>query len=178
MKEIFESRESQDPGEFIKEIIRLGFQAGASDLHFQAEEEGIALKLRLDGILVQISFFSHQEFWKYMQKIKFISGVKMNIDYLPQDGRFSFQASNRNGLQKNIDARVSFMPGIKTENIVIRFLDASENIETFEEIGFGQHHIELLKQNMQKTTGIIIITGPTGSGKTTTLYTMLKKLNS
>jgi type II secretion system protein E len=69
------------------------------------------------------------------------------------------------------------MPGIKSENVVIRFLDASKTIDHFEEIGFSEYHIALLKRYMQKTTGIIIITGPTGSGKTTTLYTILKQLN-
>ena len=112
-----------------------------------------------------------------MQKIKFISGVKMNIEYLPQDGRFSFEASDRNWVQKKVDARINFMPGIKSENVVIRFLDASKTIDHFEEIGFSEYHIALLKQYMQKTTGIIIISGPTGSGKTTTLFTILKQLN-
>ncbi len=85
MKEEFEQRESQDPAQFINTIIRLSFQAGASDLHFQPEEQGIVLRLRIDGVLQSVVQFSHQEFWKYMQKIKFMSGVKMNIDYLPQD---------------------------------------------------------------------------------------------
>lgn len=85
IKEYFEQRESQDPGVFIKEMIRLSFQAGASDLHFQAEDRGVLMRLRLDGVLVQVLEFGHQEFWKYMQKLKFMSGVKMNIDYLPQD---------------------------------------------------------------------------------------------
>ena len=69
-----------------------------------------------------------------MQKIKFISGVKMNIDYIPQDGRFSFQASDKDGNLRTIDARISFMPGIKTESIVIRFLDTQKSVESFEEI--------------------------------------------
>jgi type II secretory ATPase GspE/PulE/Tfp pilus assembly ATPase PilB-like protein len=90
MKEEYEARESKDPAEFINTIIRLSFQAWASDLHFQPEEDGIVLRLRIDWVLHQILTFTHQEFWKYMQKIKFISWVKMNIDYVPQDGRFSF----------------------------------------------------------------------------------------
>ena len=177
IQEFFEQREDKDPWDFIKEMIRLAFQSWASDLHFQSEDEGIQMKIRLDGVLHSLVLFSHQEFWKYMQKIKFISGVKMNIEYLPQDGRFSFEASDRNWVQKKVDARINFMPGIKSENVVIRFLDASKTIDHFEEIGFSAYHIALLKKYMQKTTGIIIITGPTGSGKTTTLYTILKQLN-
>lgn len=177
LTELYEKRNSIDPGEFIKEVIRLSFQAGASDLHFQPEDQGILLKLRLDGVLHQILSFSHEEFWKYLQKIKFISGVKMNIDYLPQDGRFSFQASDSNWNLRTVDARISFMPWVKTESSVIRFLDTSMSIESFEEIWFSPEQISLLEQYIHKTTGIIIITWPTGSGKTTTLYTILKKLN-
>lgn len=177
LSELYEKRESMEPWEFIKEIIRLSFQAGASDLHFQPQEDGILLRLRLDGVLVQVLSFSHQEFWKYIQKIKFISGVKMNIDYIPQDGRFSFQASDKEGNLRTIDARISFMPGIKTESIVIRFLDAQKSVESFEEIWFSPDQISLLESNIRKTTGIVIITGPTWSWKTTTLYTTLKKLN-
>ncbi len=177
MKEEFEQRESQDPAHFINTIIRLSFQAGASDLHFQPEEQGIVLRLRIDGILQTVVEFSHQEFWKYMQKIKFMSGVKMNIDYLPQDWRFSFEAFDRDGKLKKIDSRISFMPGVITESIVIRFLDASESIDDFEQIGFSETSLKILEHQLQKTNGIIIITWPTGSGKTTTLYAILKKLN-
>lgn len=177
MKEEFEQRESQDPAQFITTLIRLSFQAGASDLHFQPEEQGIVLRLRIDGVLQSVVQFSHQEFWKYMQKIKFMSGVKMNIDYLPQDWRFSFEASDRNGNLKKIDARISFMPWVSTESIVIRFLDATESIDDFEQIGFSKTSLEILEHHLHRTNGIIIITWPTGSGKTTTLYAILKKLN-
>ena len=177
MKEQFEERETQDPAVFINNIIRLSFQAGASDLHFQPEENGIILRLRIDGVLHQILTFTHQEFWKYMQKIKFMSWVKMNIDYIPQDWRFSFDAVDRNWDSKKIDARISFMPGIQTESIVIRFLDASQSVEDFKDIGFTDFHMDILERNLKKTSGIIIMTWPTGSWKTTTLYTILRKLN-
>lgn len=178
LNELYEKRDTMEPWEFIKEIIRLSFQAGTSDLHFQAEESGIFLRLRLDGVLMQVLKFTHEEFRKYMQKIKFISGVKMNIDYIPQDGRFSFQASDKDWNLRTIDARISFMPGIKTESIVIRFLDAQKSVDSFEEIWFSPNQISLLESSIRKTTGIIIITGPTWSWKTTTLYTTLKKLNN
>lgn len=177
MQEYFDQKDTQDPALFIMTIIRLSFQSGASDLHFQPEESGIVVRLRIDGVLHQIFTFDHQEFWKYMQKIKFMSWVKMNIDYLPQDGRFSFEASDKDWKLKKIDARISFMPSLKNESIVIRFLDASESIEDFREIGFADYALEKLKRYISKTNGIIIITGPTGSWKTTTLYAILKQLN-
>lgn len=102
----------------------------------------------------------------------------MNIDYLPQDGRFSFQATDIHGEQRKVDARASFMPGVESEGTVIRFLDPTKGISTFEKIGFGEKAYEILKRNLEKNTGITIFTGPTGSGKTTTLYTILSHLNN
>lgn len=178
MKNFFEQRESQDPGEFILEMVRLGFQSWASDMHFQPEWKQVMLRLRLDGILQDVVQFDVQDFWKYLQKLKFISWVKMNIDYLPQDGRFSFEATNPEWTQKKVDARVNFMPGMAAESTVIRFLDSTKWISTFEEIWFTNHNYELLNKYINKTTGIIIVTGPTGSGKTTTLYSILNALNT
>jgi len=83
-----------DPGNFIMEVIRLSFQSGASDLHFQANKDEIILRLRIDGILKNVLNFTFEEFQKYNQKIKFISGAKMNVSVIPQDGRFSFKAKN------------------------------------------------------------------------------------
>lgn len=178
MKQFYEQRLSRDPGEFILEMIRLWFQAGASDMHFQPEWKNVTLRLRLDGILEDVVNFDTQDFWKYLQKLKFISGVKMNIDYIPQDGRFSFEAINHTWEKKKVDARVSFMPGMSSESTVIRFLDSEKWISTFDEIWFTQQNYELLKKYISKTTWIIIVTWPTGSWKTTTLYSILNYLNT
>lgn len=178
IQQIYEKRETMDPGDFIMEIVRLSFQSGASDLHLQPEDSKIMLRLRLDGVLQDVIAFDQKEFWKYLQKLKFISGVKMNINYLPQDGRFSFEASNPQGEHKKVDARVNFMPGMETESTVIRFLDSQKGVSTFQEIGFSDRNYEIIKRYISKTTGIIIITGPTGSGKTTTLYSILNSLNT
>ena len=178
MKQIFPKRESMDPGEFILEMIRLWFQSWASDIHFQPEWKNVVLRLRLDGILQDVVSFDAQDFWKYLQKLKFISWVKMNIDYIPQDGRFSFEATNHKWEKKKVDARVNFMPGMSSESTVIRFLDSEKGISTFEEIWFVDKDYDLLKKYISKTTGIIIVTWPTWSWKTTTLYSILNSLNN
>lgn len=178
MKQFFTKRETLDPGEFILEMVRLWFQSGASDMHFQPEWKNVTLRLRLDGILQDIVNFEIKDFWKYLQKLKFISGVKMNIDYLPQDWRFSFEATNHEWVKKKVDARVNFMPGMSTESTVIRFLDSEKWISTFGEIWFSNRNYELLKKYISKTTWIIIVTWPTGSWKTTTLYSILNALNT
>ena len=116
------------------------------------------MKLRRDGVLQDVLQFSHQDFWQYLSKLKFISGVKMNVDYIPQDGRFSFEASDPEGNMRTVDSRVSFMPGIGSESVVMRFLDPTKGISTFEKIGFTARTYDILKRNLEKTTGITIMT--------------------
>ncbi len=178
MKQFFEKKASLDPGEFILEMVRLWFQSGASDIHFQPEWKNITLRLRLDWILQDVVNFDAQDFWKYLQKLKFISWVKMNVDYIPQDGRFSFEAMNHEWKKKKVDARVNFMPWMLSESTVIRFLDSQKWIATFEEIGFTDRNYDILKKHISKNTWIIVVTWPTWSWKTTTLYSILNYLNT
>jgi len=177
IQKIFETRDSMEPGDFIMELIRLAFQTWASDLHFQPQEDGLIVRIRIDGVLQELLKFTHDDFRKYLQKMKFISGTKMNIDYLPQDGRFSFEASDANGQQKKVDVRINFMPGVQSESTVMRFLDQTKSISSFDKIGFTERTYTILKRNLEKNIWITIFTWPTGSWKTTTLYTILNYLN-
>ncbi len=177
IKQLFDKRDGMDPGDFIMEMVRLSFQSWASDLHFQPEETGVLMRLRIDGVLQEVLRFTHKDFLKYLQKLKFIAGTKMNVWYIPQDGRFSFDA-DVDGEMKEIDARVNFMPGIDSESTVIRFLDWTKWVQTFEKIGFEWRNFEVLKRNLEKNIGMNLVTGPTGSGKTTTLYSILHYLNT
>ncbi len=177
IKQIFEKRDTMDTGDFIMDIVRLSFQTWASDLHFQSQEDGIIMRLRIDWVLQEVEKFTHNDFKKYLQKIKFIAGVKMNIDYVPQDWRFSFQAVDVDWNTRKVDARVSLMPWIQEESTVIRFLDGSRWISTFEWIWFTGRNYEILKRWVEKNTWITIFTWPTWSWKTTTLYSILNYLN-
>ena len=177
MKQFFTKRDSLDPGEFILEMVRLWFQSWASDMHFQPEWKNVTLRLRLDWILQDVVDFDAQDFWKYLQKLKFISWVKMNVDYIPQDGRFSFEATNHKWEKKKVDARVNYMPWMSSESTVIRFLDSEKWISTFEEIWFTDKNYDILNKHISKTTWMIVVTWPTGSWKTTTLYSILNYLN-
>ncbi len=177
IQKIFEGRDTMEPGDFIMELIRLAFQTWASDLHFQPQEDGVVVRIRIDGVLQELLKFTHQDFVKYLQKMKFISGTKMNINYLPQDGRFSFEATDVHGENRKVDVRINFMPWVESESTVLRFLDPTKGISTFEKIGFTERTYEILKRNLEKNTWITIFTGPTWSGKTTTLYTILNSLN-
>ncbi len=178
MQKLFEKRDTMDLGEFITQLISLSFQSGASDLHFQSEDKWVLVRIRIDGVLQEILEFTHGDFRKYLQKIKFISWAKMNVDYIPEDGRFDFEVDLPDGKKKKIDARVSFIPGIEEESTVIRFLDSTTGIKTFEELGIVGKQYEIIKKHLEKNTWIIILSGPTGSWKTTTLYSALHYLNN
>ena len=176
LTQLFDKRSTYDPGDFVMELVRLSFQAGWSDLHFQPEEDGVHMKVRIDGVLTDTLFFTHQEFFPFLQKMKFIAWTKMNIDYVPQDGRFSFDV-NIQGKQRTIDVRASFMPWLQSESTVLRYLDGEKSIQTFENIWFWGENYTILKKNIQKNFGMILVTWPTWSGKTTTLYSILNTLN-
>ncbi len=160
---------------FIFELLRLSYQAWASDVHFQSEEAGIIMRLRVDGILETVVTFSHVERKKYLMKIKFISGAKMNLDRVAQDGRFDFDLE---GTEEKLDVRVSILPWLRGESVVLRFLDSSKWLMNFEKVGFGKYHMDMLLDQLGKNYGMILVTGPTWSWKTTTVYSMINYLNT
>lgn len=177
IKDTLANRSQFSEVDLITELVRLSFQSWASDMHLQGEQQWVILRLRRSGVLETVATLSHEEFAVYLMKIKYIAGVKMNIAKVPQDGRFDFQVWT-DGKMRKIDARVSFMPGLRWESVVIRFLDSGQSIMTLTDIWFSPYHIPVITRNLQKNSGIILVTGPTGSGKTTTLYSMLQYLNT
>lgn len=177
IKKVFEEQENFTEQEFITEIIRLSFQAWSSDLHFQPEEAWVVLRLRIDWVLKTVLVFDSNKFKKYLIKLKFMSWVRVNIDKIPQDWRFDFIAFNKNQEEKKIDVRVSFMPALRWESIVMRYLDSTKSIIWFWDIWFQWQSLKILNSNLQKNQWMILVTWPTWSGKTTTLYSMLNYLN-
>jgi type II secretory ATPase GspE/PulE/Tfp pilus assembly ATPase PilB-like protein len=177
LKETFNRRDTYTgEHEFLNDMIRLSFQAGSSDLHFQAEEVGMVLRLRRDGILETVCIFTHAEFVKYMMKIKFDAGMKMNIDTESQDGRMDFH-TDLSDKKIKIDIRVSVMPGLRGESIVMRFLDSSKGLLTLDQIGMQPFQQMLINKYLHKNHGLILVCGPTGSGKTTTVYSLMNMIN-
>lgn len=161
---------------FIKEILKLSYQTEASDVHFQSEEIGVVMRLRIDGVLQTIIVFPHKQFQKYLMKFKYMAKVKMNISKTSQDGRFDFDIETWTENIK-IDVRVSVLPGMRGESIVLRFLDATKGIMNFEKLGCEPFHINTLEKELNKNYGLILLTGPTGSGKTTSVYSLLNYIN-
>lgn len=178
IKKLFDTKSTIEPWQFITEIIRLAFQTWASDLHFQPEMDNVEMLIRIDGVLQKLVEFNIEDFQKYLQKIMFISGAKLNVDYIPQDWRFTFEAVDSEWTSRNVDARVSLIPGLKIPSTVIRFLDSTMWLKWFEEIWFTWKSYDVLKRNIIKNTGVTIFTWPTWSGKSTTLYSILNYLNN
>lgn len=174
---LYQKRNELEAEDFIMELVRLAFQAWASDLHFQAETKEILMRIRIDGMMKTLLRFSHEEFYRYGKKLKFIAGTKMNIEHIPQDGRFSFWASDGKWWTKKIDVRASFMPWIISENIVLRYLDTTRAIQAFDTLWFSGDNLTYFLQWLQANAWLIFVTWPTGSWKTTTLYSILDYKN-
>ncbi len=154
-------------------IIAMALNVSSSDIHVEAEEQSVVVRYRIDGLL-QIASKVPKAIWpKLIARIKTIAGLKINIDSIPQDGRITIKMEN-----DKMDIRVSTMPTAWGESVVMRLLKSSSVGLTFEELGFRETAFKRLKHEMEKPQGMIVTTGPTGSGKTTTLYAILNKLNN
>jgi len=156
------------------EILVAGAMANnASDIHCEPREENVQIRYRLDGVLVDIATLERQSYFSILTRIKLLSGLKINITTSPQDGRFSIQLD-----KKEIEIRTSILPGGYGESIVMRLLDPKSIGVPLEDIGFNSKLLERILLEIEKPNGMILNTGPTGSGKTTTLYALLKKVLS
>ena len=144
----------------------------ASDIHFEPEASFLRIRYRIDGMLRQIRAL-HKSYWAAMAvRIKVMSGMNIAETRAPQDGRISLNISGR-----LVDFRVAAQPTIHGENIVLRILDRQKGIVPLDHLGLDDHQLELVKLMIARPEGIILVTGPTGSGKTTTLYSMLNHIN-
>ncbi|MDO8669643.1 MAG: GspE/PulE family protein [Candidatus Buchananbacteria bacterium] len=159
--------------ELVTLIIAGAIKSRASDIHIEAEEKDIKIRYRIDGVLNDAAIIEKDIWPKIASRLKQLAKLKINVVDRPQDGRFSiFLKDNR------IDVRVSALPTGFGESIVIRLLMASAVGLSFEELGIRGRQFKILEREIQRPNGMIVTTGPTGSGKTTTLYAVLKKLNS
>lgn len=147
-------------------------RTGASDIHIQPEENSVLVRFRIDGLLHKITGISHAAYEQLANQLKYQAKLKLNITNLPQDGRYFFRIDGR-----KIDVRVSAMPTEFGETFVCRLLDSGHGLVVLEDLGFTERNWEILQKAVKITEGMILLTGPTGSGKTTTLYSMLNVFN-
>lgn len=158
------------------DIITLMFGAalkiGTSDVHVEAEEEDVKIRFRIDGKLRDAASLPKAAWKQMIGRLKLLAGVKINVEDVPQDGRITIYLTN-----EKIDIRVSFLPTAFGESVVMRILRPKAIALEFDNLGIRGKALEDLEREIEKPNGMIITTGPTGSGKTTTLYAILKKLN-
>lgn len=166
--------------EFSQPVVRLidallteAVQQSASDIHFEPESNFLRIRYRVDGVLRQVRSL-HKSFWPAMVvRIKVMSGMNIAETRAPQDGRISLRLSSR-----PIDFRVATHPTSHGENLVLRILDRQKGIVPIDKLGLDEAALSTLKLIIAKPEGIVLVTGPTGSGKTTTLYSVLNHVNS
>jgi general secretion pathway protein E/type IV pilus assembly protein PilB len=164
---------SQPVVRLIDSILTDAVKRDASDIHFEPEASFLRIRYRIDGMLRQIRSL-HKSYWPAMAvRIKVLSGMNIAETRAPQDGRISLNMRGR-----QIDFRVSAQPTIHGENIVLRILDRQKGIVPLEGLGLADEQLDQLKLMIARPEGIILVTGPTGSGKTTTLYSVLNHINS
>ncbi|TNF37870.1 MAG: type II/IV secretion system protein [Gammaproteobacteria bacterium] len=164
---------SQPLVRLVDAILADAVKRGASDIHFEPEESFLRLRYRVDGVLRQIRSL-HKHYWSaIVVRLKVMSNMNIAETRAPQDGRISLQIRGH-----SIDFRVSAQPTTHGENIVLRVLDRAKGIVPLEKLGLHEESLKALHLMMARPEGIILVTGPTGSGKTTTLYSMLNYVKS
>ena len=154
-------------------IIQVGaYKAHASDIHFQPEETDVLVRFRIDGILRPVFHLSTETYRGLVTQIKYLAHLKLNIANLPQDGQYSFLINER-----KINVRVSTMPSHYGQTIVMRLLDSKRTFESFDKLGYQGEALKNVEESLHLPHGLILVTGPTGSGKTTTMYSMLQSVD-
>jgi len=153
-------------------LITEAVQANASDIHIEPEEKFVGVRYRIDGVLHRHTFLPKSLQAAIISRIKIMAGIDIAEKRLPQDGRILMKVGG-----KDIDFRVSTCPTVHGENVVLRILDRSSMRMNLESLGFSSQELKTVEELITRPYGIILVTGPTGSGKTTTLYAALQKIN-
>jgi len=157
----------------VNSILSQGVREGATDIHISPEKNYVEIRFRVDGKLHTIPSPPKRMFLPMISRIKIIANLDISVSRIPQDGRMTIILN-----KKEINIRVSSIPTVYGENIVLRLLDAGSGIHSMNKLGFLQKDILSLEKMIKMPYGMILCTGPTGSGKSTTLFSMLNKINS
>ncbi|MDP2930755.1 MAG: GspE/PulE family protein [bacterium] len=163
--------------QLLDTILIGAIDLGVSDIHLETEENDVKIRLRIDGILQELAAINKIAYNSLLSRLKLVSGIKLNISNRPQDGRFSIVEKEAGREQQNIEVRSSTLPSEYGESIVLRVLNP-KNLISLEKLGLENNLLEIFRKEIAKPNGMIIVTGPTGSGKTTTLYAFLKEVSN
>jgi len=168
-----ELKEEQPISKVVSSILEFAISSRASDVHIEPTEEDTRLRYRIDGILREELVLPRSIHDAVISRIKILSNLKIDEKRVPQDGRFTFKADGQ-----EVDLRVSTAPTVYGEKVVMRLLKKSDKIPDLQELGLRGRALRNLQEAVSRPHGIVIVCGPTGSGKTTTLYSALSKLNT
>lgn len=157
--------------QLAKAVLTQALQAGASDIHIEPDRSTVRVRFRLDGVLTQAYTFPSSVHPALVNAIKIAAGMDIAVKHLPQDGKVIHE-----GLGRAIDVRIATFPGVWGENVVLRLLDKLTALRPLEDIGFTDTLLDAITSLLTRPHGIVLVTGPTGSGKTTTLYACLTRV--
>lgn len=157
----------------LETLVAGALSIDASDIHFEPEEGYVELRYRLDGVLTEVIKLDNETYSLLLSRIKLISGMKLNIKKDSQDGRFSIKLP-----LGEVEVRVSILPGAYNESVVMRILNPKSISVPLEDLGINEKLLKILIAEMDRPDGMILTTGPTGSGKTTTLYAFLRRVHN
>ena len=159
--------------EIANEILLDGVKKGASDIHFDPSKDGINIRMRVDGVLYDYAKVPADFKRNMISRIKMIASMNIMETRLPQDGAIKSKIGD-----KMLDLRVSSLPTHSGEKVVLRILDYSKSLQGLETLGFSEHNLKKIMKMIEMPNGIVLVTGATGSGKSTTVYSILQKLNT
>ncbi len=171
--EIHTTLARQDSDTTLTLITKSALGFGSSDIHYDTLESEIHIRLRIDGELTRVATLTRPEYKLLLERLKYKSDLKLNLTDIPQDGKYRITTDD-----ERIDVRVSTLPVRYGENVVCRILDSTRAIPSVDDLGFMWTSKRQIDRSLKKKNGTILVTGPTGSGKTTTLYSMLTSLNT
>lgn len=172
MKKLFSAETAALPGEeMLKVLHTLTVAVGASDIHFSPQKDGVRLECRVHGVLRPVGLVPHAAYVDVIRRVKFLAKLKLNITNIPQDGQYTFEAQSH-----VINMRVASLPSRFGEALTLRLLDPARGIIPLEKLGFPEEVASELAKLMEIPNGLVLVTGPTGSGKTTTLYALLSTI--
>lgn len=169
IEEISQMKKAFRVSRIVETVVASAIATDASDIHVEPEETNVGIRFRLDGVLVEITKFDEETYRLLLSRIKLLSGMKLNIKNDAQDGRFSVKVGD-----SEIEIRASVLPGAYGESIVMRLLNPNTIQIPFETLGIPDNLKKIFLEELSKPNGMILNTGPTGSGKTTTLYSFLR----
>lgn len=164
--------ESLPPTEILNTIVISAVKLGASDIHIEPQEKVARLRFRIDGVLQDVTTFNREGWALLLSRVKVLAKLKLNVREVPQDGSFVLMLN-----EVMYDMRLSVLPGGYGENIVIRILDRKAQAVSVRDLGMKERDFQLVMAELRKVNGMVLVTGPTGSGKTTTLASFLQEIN-